>query len=179
MSSFTKITKHPITGEWLPAEWIENFYGWGKYGVRFPNKYIYSENEYKFETRDLTAKENAMMDEAIASSDLAMPVSVEEKWEEKLLNKFCLFGKISTEHAREIKDIIKQARQEAEKEGYDNAYKKIPNPCYSQAEVDRISREARNEAIDELQEKIIKYVFNAYPIRTSEIEEIFQNLKSK
>lgn len=36
MSNFTAKTRHPETGEWLEATWVDNFFGQHKYGVLFP-----------------------------------------------------------------------------------------------------------------------------------------------
>lgn len=50
MSNYTKLTKHPETGEWLPAHWQDNYFGEHRYGVRFKG----SDRVFggKFETKD-------------------------------------------------------------------------------------------------------------------------------
>lgn len=35
MSNFIKNTKHPITGEWRDAFWIDDYFGSHRYGVIF------------------------------------------------------------------------------------------------------------------------------------------------
>lgn len=41
MSSFYKTTKHPLTGKWEKAMWIDDFYAQHHYGVEFPDKKVY------------------------------------------------------------------------------------------------------------------------------------------
>ena len=41
MSNYTQPTKHPETGEILDAEWIDDYFGRHKYGVRFPDGKIF------------------------------------------------------------------------------------------------------------------------------------------
>jgi hypothetical protein len=35
MSSYIKTTKHPITGKWRKAFWIDDYFGSHRYGVLF------------------------------------------------------------------------------------------------------------------------------------------------
>jgi len=56
MSSFKRITKHPITGEWKEAYWIDDFFGSHRYGVKFDNGdnvsskgETFREEDYKWE----------------------------------------------------------------------------------------------------------------------------------
>ena len=37
MSHFRQLTVHPKTGEKLVADWIDNYFGEHRYGVRFPD----------------------------------------------------------------------------------------------------------------------------------------------
>ncbi len=37
MSNFIRKTRHPDTKEFEEAEWLDNYYGSHKYGVRFPS----------------------------------------------------------------------------------------------------------------------------------------------
>ena len=37
MSSYVQMTKHPITGEWEMALWVDDFFGSHCYGVKFPS----------------------------------------------------------------------------------------------------------------------------------------------
>lgn len=39
MSTYTKQTKHPVTGEWEEAQWIDDLFGKHHYGVVFPSDY--------------------------------------------------------------------------------------------------------------------------------------------
>lgn len=37
MSTYKRITKHPLRAEWHNAEWIDDYFGPHRYGVKFPN----------------------------------------------------------------------------------------------------------------------------------------------
>ena len=52
MSTYLKQTKHPITGEWHEATWIDDYYGRHRYGVQFPDGGTYNPDTTKLETRD-------------------------------------------------------------------------------------------------------------------------------
>lgn len=45
MSSFKQLTKHPQTGEMQMAEWLDDYFGRHRYGVRFPDGNVYQEHE--------------------------------------------------------------------------------------------------------------------------------------
>lgn len=51
MSCFKKNTKHPITGKWEKAEWIDDYFGEHKYGVQFSDGSVFEANCYKWETK--------------------------------------------------------------------------------------------------------------------------------
>ena len=56
MSNFIKKTKHPETGKWEDAQWLDNYFGLHRYGVMFPahqkvNK-IYNPAEVELETKE-------------------------------------------------------------------------------------------------------------------------------
>lgn len=38
MSSFIRRTKHPVTGKFEEAAWIDDYFGSHKYGVNFPSE---------------------------------------------------------------------------------------------------------------------------------------------
>jgi len=52
MSTYSKQTKHPVTGEWHEATWIDDFYSRHNHGVEFPDGQIYNPNITKLEIRD-------------------------------------------------------------------------------------------------------------------------------
>lgn len=52
MSNYTKITKHPVTGFWQPAVWLDNYFGPRKYGVRFPDDEVFNPEVVQMETRE-------------------------------------------------------------------------------------------------------------------------------
>jgi hypothetical protein len=35
MSNYTRLTKHPETGSWSLADWLDDYFGHHRYGVRF------------------------------------------------------------------------------------------------------------------------------------------------
>lgn len=52
MSSYKKETKHPVTGVWEDALWIDDYFGHRKYGVKFSDGSIFNPIEVKMETRE-------------------------------------------------------------------------------------------------------------------------------
>jgi len=52
MSNYLKQTKHPITGEWHEAMWMDDYYSRHHYGVQFPDSKIFNPDKTKLETRD-------------------------------------------------------------------------------------------------------------------------------
>ena len=61
MSNFRKETKHPITGEWEMADWIDDKMGRHIYGVSFPSQptTYYNADEFELETREAPNKHTA------------------------------------------------------------------------------------------------------------------------
>ena len=51
MSSFHKLTKHPKTGKWELAYWLDNYYAHYHYGVKFPDGKVYDPEKVKLETK--------------------------------------------------------------------------------------------------------------------------------
>lgn len=52
MSSFMKTTKHPHTGGWERAEWLDDFYGHHHYGVRFSSGEVFDPYLHEMPTRE-------------------------------------------------------------------------------------------------------------------------------
>lgn len=52
MSSFSRITKHPITGKWERAMWLDDYYGKHRYGVKFDNGDVFPGDDYDWETKE-------------------------------------------------------------------------------------------------------------------------------
>jgi|GEM_PF-2637781 len=53
MSNYQMPTKHPITHKWEIADWIDDYFGGHKYGVKFSNdKKVYRSDHYTWETKD-------------------------------------------------------------------------------------------------------------------------------
>ena len=53
MSSYIKLTKHPETGKWEQAYWLDNYYAPHHYGVRFPDGKMYDPETINLETKDV------------------------------------------------------------------------------------------------------------------------------
>jgi hypothetical protein len=43
MSNYIEDTYHPETGEVFAAEWLDDYYGRHRYGVRFPDGKVFNE----------------------------------------------------------------------------------------------------------------------------------------
>lgn len=52
MSSFVKQTKHPITGQWQDAAWIDDYFGHHNYGVKFADGNVFDPRHHTLETND-------------------------------------------------------------------------------------------------------------------------------
>ena len=54
MSSFFRRTKHPITGKFEPAWWLDNYFGRFRYGVKVPDGQVFRQEGHKWEFDDDT-----------------------------------------------------------------------------------------------------------------------------
>ncbi len=45
MSNFIKPAKHPETGEYESAEWLDDYFGGHQYGIRFADGKVFREEE--------------------------------------------------------------------------------------------------------------------------------------
>lgn len=53
MSTYKRETKHPVTGEWSNATWLDDYFGNHKYGVKFDgDDFVYDPRKHEFETKD-------------------------------------------------------------------------------------------------------------------------------
>lgn len=52
MTSYTKLTKHPETGVWEMANWINDWFSMYKCGVKFPDGKIFDPDFIQLETRE-------------------------------------------------------------------------------------------------------------------------------
>lgn len=43
MSNYFQLTQHPDTGKMENAEWLDDYFGKHKYGVRFPDGKVFDE----------------------------------------------------------------------------------------------------------------------------------------
>ena len=58
MSCFKRLTKHPKTGKWERADWIDNYFGHYYYAVKFPNDDTYYDvRKIDFETKETPIKD--------------------------------------------------------------------------------------------------------------------------
>jgi hypothetical protein len=60
MSTYAKFTKHPITGRFEPATWLDDYYGRHRYGVVFEDS-IFEADKHKWETRDAETEEEQLI----------------------------------------------------------------------------------------------------------------------
>jgi len=72
MSSYKRLTKHPITGEWKNAWWLDDFFGHHRYGVRFTEGddlsekgETFREEDYEWETKDEFVSDTIQLKEKI------------------------------------------------------------------------------------------------------------------
>lgn len=52
MSSYSKLTKHPKTGKWENAQWLDDYFGRHLYGVAFADGLVFDPEEVKLETKE-------------------------------------------------------------------------------------------------------------------------------
>ncbi len=52
MSTYTKSTKHPDTGEWENAVWMDDYFGNHNYGVKFTDGSVFDPRYTELETRN-------------------------------------------------------------------------------------------------------------------------------
>lgn len=62
MSNYTQPTKHPETGEILAAEWIDDYFGRHKYGVRFPDGKIFDARQIESPKRTADVNKPKQLD---------------------------------------------------------------------------------------------------------------------
>lgn len=52
MSTYKRLTKHPVTNEWEHATWHDDYFGSHEYGVEFPSGEIFDPRYTKLETKN-------------------------------------------------------------------------------------------------------------------------------
>jgi len=52
MSSYKRLTRHPITKEWKYALWLDDYFGQHNYGVIFDGNELFKADDYEWETKD-------------------------------------------------------------------------------------------------------------------------------
>ena len=62
MSTYIRLTKHPVTKKYEPAVWIDDYFGQHNYGVQFYGEDVVTDvKEYDFKTRDAKNKKDREM----------------------------------------------------------------------------------------------------------------------
>lgn len=51
MSSYMAVTKHPLTGKWEEAQWLDDYFGRHHYGVKFSDGTVYNPEHYKLKVK--------------------------------------------------------------------------------------------------------------------------------
>lgn len=62
MSNFVKTTKHPVTGKFEEAIWLDGFFGGRRYGVWFPDGDIFNAESYKIKVKEKSKKKSRAVD---------------------------------------------------------------------------------------------------------------------
>jgi len=57
VSAYYAFTRHPRTGEWLEAKWIDDYYGPHLYGVQFPHGEVFDPTKVLMPTRKVEEAE--------------------------------------------------------------------------------------------------------------------------
>jgi len=65
MSSYNRITKHPETGNFELAEWVDDYYGHYYYGVRFADGRVFKAADYKWEFNDERQNAEELLNEMV------------------------------------------------------------------------------------------------------------------
>jgi len=52
MSSYHRMTRHPLTGKWEIAFWMDGYYGHYQYGVQFRDGEVFDPQNVDLPTRD-------------------------------------------------------------------------------------------------------------------------------
>lgn len=65
MSTYKQWTKHPATGLWEHATWMDDYFGRHHYGVSFPSDgdKVFDPYEQRLTTGELTDREAALLNE--------------------------------------------------------------------------------------------------------------------
>ena len=135
MSTYSRQTKHPVTGEWHEATWIDDFYGRHRYGVQFPDGGTYNPEKTKLETRD---------DEPMTYTEKKCCEHYNGK---KDITNSCIFCKTYIPRNTE-----KRLEEFGEKFGSDLDY------IYQIKDVKSFLTESINQAVAEERERVVKEI---------------------
>lgn len=91
MSSYEKLTKHPKTGEWEKALWIDDRFGKHDYGVKFSDGEIFNPNLIDLETKE----------ETMYPTNLIPEIDTQNK-----MTKFKIIRNITTTDGQVVSDEI-------------------------------------------------------------------------
>ena len=123
MSTYSKQTKHPITGEWHEATWIDDFYGSHRYGVQFPDGETFNPDNTKLETKenepvttnyvDSRTPEEREADSKIETTVTTASAMTYTENIDEMVRDFCSVAPKSKSEVRQrISDLITQALAE-------------------------------------------------------------------
>lgn len=69
MSNYLAKTKHPETGKWERAEWLDYHFAPHHYGVRFPDGKVFDPEKVKCEQEDLSTPYDKLVTKALDEFD--------------------------------------------------------------------------------------------------------------
>ena len=145
MSSYIRQTKHPITGYWEEASWLDDYFGSHSYGVKFPSSgKVFRADDYEWETRDtplVTGYVQAVEPTPTLDKDIHAPTKVEGMDWADGFDRLCIVNKdgdckywnpqafgyslhdneapLDKFFPEQVKDFIRKAISTAVKEAYE------------------------------------------------------------
>ena len=103
MSTYFQITKHPATGKFEPAVWIDDFYAHHEYGVRFNDGRTYRPQGLETKkTEDYTGQERLDIDDAFKA--------------------YCNKNSASTDETDELKKLVLDTKNQMQERITDAAH---------------------------------------------------------
>lgn len=120
MSNFKKWTRHPETGAWEIADWLDDFYGPHEYAVRFSDGKTFRPKG--LETRDWTQEE---IEEESKKSNFYAPSLLELEMNEKDIIHTCACGDDPTKEVNEALSKLREEQKENDPEAYHLLFDKI------------------------------------------------------
>mgnify|MGYP003404001845 CR=1 FL=1 len=97
MSTYSKLTKNPKTGEFEYATWMDDYFGRHHYGVKFPDGEVIDPEKVELETMDMPNNPSS-----------------NEDWEKNFTSEFGLELQ-NLQTRREVVEFIRTTRLEAQR----------------------------------------------------------------